>query len=99
MKKVILVCQSGISTSLLKEKMSEYIYTENYDITFKAISTYEVKKVIEEDNFDMLLFTPQLKLIYKSYLNDYKDKYNIQLIDMEDFNTLNIENILSIKSI
>jgi len=94
MKKIALICQAGISTRILKKSMKKEIEIKNYDISIEAISTYEIKEIINEDNFDMLLFTPQLKLIYESYLEEYGNQYEIKLVDMEDFNNLNVKNIL-----
>ena len=62
MKRIMLACASGMSTSLLVEKMKEAskTYDEEYVIWAVALETIQE----EIGNFDVLLLGPQIS-IYK----------------------------------
>lgn len=95
MRRVLIVCQAGISTSYLTKKIDEYIQNEKCDMFIKAISVHETRQELEENSYDLLLFTPQLRFLYKSYLKEYEDELEIELIDIEDMASMNIGNIIT----
>lgn len=95
MKKVLLVCQAGISTSYLTNRINDYIHDKKCNIEVKAIPVHETRNELESSDYDLLLFTPQLKFLYKSYLKEYKDKIEIKLIELEDMASMNVERIVA----
>jgi len=94
MKEIVLICQAGVSTNLIKEKINEYTETENLKLSITAIPVHQLKNMINNGNIDIFLFTPQLKFLYKSYLKEYGENKKIEIIDMENFQNLNIGKIL-----
>ena len=59
MKKILLVCNAGMSTSILVEKMKEVAAAENIESKIWATSSSEAKEMSEE--VDVVLIGPQLK--------------------------------------
>ena len=72
MKTIMLVCNAGMSTSLLVNKMkaaAEKIDTDIFDIF--AVSLSSVKNEIESKNVDIILVGPQVRF----KLKELKEKY------------------------
>lgn len=61
--KILLICSAGTSTSLLVQKMEEYIKLENKKYIIKAMGSAEAKMHHEE--YDIFLLAPQV-----SYMKD-----------------------------
>jgi len=47
MRKIVLVCNAGMSTSILVEKIKEASEAINYEIDIHAYATAELKEVAE----------------------------------------------------
>lgn len=95
MKKVLLVCQAGISTTFLMEEIDKNINEKENNLSVKAISVHEIRKELKDNVYDLLLFTPQLRFLYKSYTREYDGQLEIELIDLDDMATLNVKNIIN----
>ena len=59
MKKVVLVCNAGISNSLLVEKLNTLAKEGNKDLVVVSSSLVEVKENAKEA--DLVLLTPQVR--------------------------------------
>lgn len=59
MKKILLVCEAGMSTSILVNKMREYAKEKSVDIDIKALSIGECEGIINE--VDIVLLSPQVR--------------------------------------
>ena len=58
MKKVLLACTAGMSTSILLKKVEDAAYDSDYKIDIKATSVDEAKIIGE--NYDLILLGPQV---------------------------------------
>lgn len=91
--KIKLFCASGMSTSMLVNKMREATKKRNLDCTITAYSINDFSKEIED--VDVILLAPQVAY----QLDDLKEKAKeinkpINLIPMIDYGMLNGENVL-----
>ncbi|PKG23530.1 PTS sugar transporter subunit IIB [Niallia nealsonii] len=81
MKKILLACSSGMSTSLLVTKMEEYAKSIGEDAKIWAVGQDQAKK--EMENADVVLIGPQMSFL-KGEFQKEAQKYNINVdvIDM-----------------
>ena len=67
MTKALIICASGMSSSLMAKKTTEFFQKEGKDITVEAISSTEGNKVISEAQFDVYLISPQTKMYFNQF--------------------------------
>ena len=65
MKKVLIICAGGMSSSLIAKKTMELLQKDGEDIFVEACGTGEGKKRIENQLYDLYLISPQTKMYYK----------------------------------
>ncbi|WP_338985385.1 PTS sugar transporter subunit IIB [Spiroplasma endosymbiont of Diplazon laetatorius] len=58
MKKILLACNAGMSTSILVKNMQNYAFEEDIDVEIKAVSVNEAK--LNGKNWDIVLLGPQV---------------------------------------
>lgn len=63
--KILLACSSGMSTSLLVNKMKEAAQAEGIEAEIWAVAQSEVDEEIKKA--DVLLFGPQMRFLKKKY--------------------------------
>lgn len=69
--KILLACSSGMSTSLLVNKMKESAKQQGIEAEIWAVGQSEVDKEIEKT--DVLLFGPQMRFLKSKYLPKGKE--------------------------
>ncbi|MEG7283736.1 PTS sugar transporter subunit IIB [Bacillus sp. 0909A] len=81
MKKILLACSSGMSTSLLVTKMKEYAQSIGEEAEIWAVGQDKAKENMQKA--DVVLIGPQMSFL-KSELPKAADQYNIrvEVIDM-----------------
>lgn len=81
MKKILLACSSGMSTSLLVTKMEKHAESIGEEAKIWAVGQDKAKQ--EMANADVVLIGPQMSFLKKD-LQKEADKYGIQVdvIDM-----------------
>lgn len=92
MKKILLVCNAGMSTSMLVAKMKKAAEAKNLDVSIEAKSLSEAKAEITE--VDIVLLGPQIR--YE--LNNVKKvagSVPVEAIDMRDYGMMNGEKVLA----
>lgn len=67
MKNVILVCNAGMSSSLMAKKVSEQLEKDGYDIHVDATTSGDSKKVFDSDTYCMILVSPQIRMLFDDY--------------------------------
>lgn len=95
MKTIMLVCNAGMSTSLLVNKMkaaAEKIDTDIFDIF--AVSLSSVKNEIESKNVDIILVGPQVRFKLKELKEKYEPGIVVESINVQDYGMMNGENVL-----
>jgi len=65
MRKVLIICAGGMSSSLLAKKTTELFKNKGEDIEVDATGATEGGKLIESSDFELFLISPQTKMYYK----------------------------------
>lgn len=90
MKKIVLLCSAGFSTSMLVKKMRRAAEAQGYPCTIKAIAIQDFR---DERDADVMLLAPQaqfrLSLISKSV------DCPVALIDMPSYGAMDGESVLA----
>ncbi|AMC92873.1 PTS sugar transporter subunit IIB [Erysipelothrix larvae] len=86
MRKIVLLCAAGMSTSLLVNKINEAATAENYEIDVQAYPVSEAKNKVPIA--DVVLLGPQVRYALAK-LREQHPGSNIDVIDMRDYGTMN----------
>ncbi|MDH2926227.1 PTS cellobiose transporter subunit IIB [Lonepinella koalarum] len=62
MKKALIICAAGMSSSLMAKKTTDFLKSKEHDISIDAVSATEGQKAIESGAFDLYLISPQTKM-------------------------------------
>lgn len=75
MKKVMLICNAGMSSSLMAKKATEYLQKEGHDIQIDATTVSIGDKPFLSDEYDLILISPQVRMKYDEFAAK-AEKYN-----------------------
>lgn len=64
MRNVLIICQGGMSSSVLAKRTTEHLNEDGNDIQVEATSTNEGREMIEKGKYDLYLVSPQTKMYY-----------------------------------
>ncbi|AYQ24090.1 MULTISPECIES: PTS sugar transporter subunit IIB [Enterococcus] len=97
-KNILIICETGISASLLVSKVLEAIRGKrlSYEIDYAPLRRVEEK--LNYKDYDVLLLTPQIarsKEKVKEIIKREKCNAQIIFIAQDDFRYMNIENIIA----
>lgn len=92
MKKIILLCSAGMSTSILVTKMKEAAAAQNYEVEISAHSVSEATRVGADA--DIILLGPQVRFNLSTVQKQLPDK-PVQVIDMRAYGTMNGEAVIA----
>ncbi|MFT2140133.1 PTS cellobiose transporter subunit IIB [Staphylococcus sp. GDY8P145P] len=81
MKKALIICAAGMSSSLMAKKTTSYLQEKGYDIEVDAVSANEGGKMIEKQSFDLYLVSPQTKMYFKK-LKEAGDRVNKPVVNI-----------------
>ena len=90
MKKIMLVCSAGMSTSLLVRKMQEAALNSGKQVEIFAVAESEVKN---NKNVNVILLGPQVRFL-ASKIKDVVGNVPIEVINSVHYGTLNGEEVL-----
>ncbi|MDF9824831.1 PTS system cellobiose-specific IIB component [Breznakia sp. PF5-3] len=95
MKKIMLVCAAGMSTSLMVNKMQKAADNKDEEIEVFAAPEAEAQSLIEQ--VDVIMLGPQVSYIKKNFEEAAKP-YNIPvtIIEATDYGRMNGEKVLNI---
>ncbi len=91
MKKIILLCAAGMSTSALVRKMKEAAAAEGYDCEISAHSVSEAKNYADAD---IILLGPQVRYRLKEVQGQLPNN-KVEVIDMKDYGMMNGKGVLA----
>ena len=92
-KTIMLVCNAGMSTSMLVNKMNQVVEKENKEYTIFAVSTSRVQEEVGSKKIDMILLGPQIRYMEDSIKSQVGD-VTVHVIDMLDYGTMNAAHVL-----
>lgn len=67
MKKVLLICNAGMSSSLMAKKVTEYLQKKGEGITMDATTVSVGDKPFTSDEYDLILISPQVRMKYDEF--------------------------------
>lgn len=89
--KILLVCNAGMSTSMLVTRMEKASQERGIDATILAVPLTQAEKEINE--WDIVLLGPQVRHCL-SQLKKCSNGTPIEIIDMKDYSLMNGANVL-----
>ncbi len=91
MKKILLVCNAGMSTSMLVKKMQDAGKELNIDVSIEAKSLADAKKEITEA--DIILLGPQIRYELDN-VKKIAGTTPVEAINMMDYGMMNGKKVL-----
>lgn len=91
MKKILLVCNLGMSTSMLVQRMEKAAKEKGIEVEITAVPLQTAEKMIDE--WDIVMLGPQVRHNLKQ-LQATGTKTPIEIIDMRDYGLMNGINVL-----
>ncbi len=85
MRKIVLLCSAGMSTSYLVRKMEESAKDQGYDVTISAHSVSDAKNVGKEA--DIILLGPQIRFNLAN-VQEQLPNIPVSVIDMKSYGTM-----------
>ncbi|MGM0301026.1 PTS system, cellobiose-specific IIB component [Enterococcus sp. AZ048] len=94
-KTIMLICNAGMSTSMLVTKMQKAAETQGLDVDIFAIAAAEATNKLEQRKIDTVLLGPQVRFMQKQF----EEKLTplgipVEVINMTDYGMMNGEKVL-----
>lgn len=91
MRSILLLCNMGMSTSLMVNRMKAAAKDEGYECQIRAHSFQKAGPMIEEA--DILLIGPQVEYELPTLREKYPDK-RLEVIDIKDYGRMDGKKVL-----
>lgn len=90
MKKILLSCAGGFSTSLLVNKMKDAARAENKKYEIKAVGVEAIEQEVKKDKPNCILLGPQIQYRFAT-VKPFADENNIPIsvIGMQNYGMMN----------
>lgn len=92
MRNIVLLCNMGMSTSLMVNKMKDAAAKQGYECEIKAYALQQAEEIVP--NADILLVGPQIAFELPRLKGTFPDK-RIEAIDMMDYGRMDGEKVLN----
>lgn len=93
MKRILLVCSAGMSTSLLVTKMNLAAVKQGITAEINAVAEAELNKYI--DSVDVVLLGPQVRFLLSKVKDSLATKgIPVEVINSVDYGTMNGDKVL-----
>lgn len=89
---VYLICNAGMSTSLLVREMRTAAVKKQIEVKIEAYSVEVLEKI--KDEADVILIGPQIRYIYSKITSTVNGACPVDIISMRDFGMINGNNVL-----
>lgn len=95
MKKVMLICSGGMSTSLLASKVKKLAEEKGLDLDIFAIAAQETDEELEKQKLDLILLGPQIAFMKKQIQGKVADTgIPIDSIDRISYGMMDAKKVL-----
>ena len=95
-KTTMLVCASGMNTSLLDSKMKKVAEDKGIDVEIFAASASDADNNLADKNIDVLMLDQQVKYMEKEFAGKLADSLtNLVVINMQDYGKMKGEKVLN----
>lgn len=93
---IMLVCASGMSTSLLVSKMRKSAEEKGVDAEIFAVSASDADANLASKKIDILLLGPQVKYMHKQFEEKLAgSETKLDVINMQDYGMMKGEKVLT----
>lgn len=89
--KILLVCNAGMSTSMLVQRMEKAATEKNLEVEIIALPILEAEKILNE--WDVVMLGPQVRHC-KAKLEEASTGTPIEVIDMRAYGMMNGQAVL-----
>ena len=93
MKKILLACNAGMSTSLLVNRMQKAAQEKGIEVEIEAMGVRMAEQKLLE--WDICLLGPQVRHEIKALQVKAGDAVPVKVIDMKDYGLMNGEKVLT----
>lgn len=93
MKKILLACNAGMSTSLLVSNMQKYAKEIGIEVMIEAMPVLQAEKSWQDWN--IILLGPQVRHVIGKFKETVQDQIPVLVIDMRDYGLMNGKNVLN----
>ena len=69
MKKALIICAAGMSSSMIAQKATDLLKNQGEDILVEARGVSEGEGLIKDKSYDLYLISPQTKMYFKQLQN------------------------------
>lgn len=83
MIKILVVCDMGMTSSLIKQKMNKAASDKNIEVEVEACPIEELENYL--DGTQAILVSPQIRFRIDEIKNEVGDNIVVQLIDTRDY--------------
>ncbi|SHI01206.1 PTS sugar transporter subunit IIB [Clostridium intestinale] len=94
MKKILLVCNAGMSTSILVQKMKKVAEQKGIEVTIEAIPSTDLSQFWQSS--DVILIGPQIGFMKDSIKETVENKIPVEVINMVDYGRINADKVLAL---
>ncbi|EOT25673.1 PTS cellobiose transporter subunit IIB [Enterococcus saccharolyticus] len=81
MKKALIICAGGMSSSVIAKKTTEFFASKGKEIELDATSASQGASTISKDEYDLYLVSPQTKMYFDN-LKKAADKTNKPIVNI-----------------
>jgi phosphotransferase system lactose/cellobiose-specific IIB subunit len=67
MKKALIICNAGMSSSVMAKKTTTWLKENGHDIDIEATTVAAGDKPFQSDEYDLILISPQIRMRYKEF--------------------------------
>ncbi|GAA5104435.1 PTS cellobiose transporter subunit IIB [Orbus sasakiae] len=67
MKKALIICAAGMSSSLMAKKVTDYFASKGQEISVDAVSATEGNNMIKNSDFSLFLISPQTMMMLDKF--------------------------------
>lgn len=94
-KTIMLICNAGMSTSMLVTKMQKAAVAQDMDVDIFAIAAADATNKIQEKEIHMVLLGPQVRFMKKQFEEKLAPLgIPVDVINMTDYGMMNGEKVL-----
>lgn len=95
MENILLICNAGMSTSLLVNKMKAYAESQGKDVKIEAVALDAADSYVGQENVDVVLFGPQVRFSVPQFQEKHPD-LKVDVISMQDYGMMNGEKVFQL---
>lgn len=92
--KIVLICNAGMSTSLLVQRMLKVAEERGLDIEIEAFSVEVLEEKMKEEMISCCLVGPQIRHMMPNIKKLVENTFPLDIIDMKNYGLVNGAGVL-----